>query len=148
LKILSSYPFPPLLVTEFLPGEEYSVDCLTDRGKTVLAVPRLREKMVNGISTKGRFVYDSEITRYCTQIIETIGLHGNIGLQVKRSEVGNPLLLEINPRVQGTIVAALGAGVNLPLLAIKQELGMAIQPEEMAVKWNTGFSRYWTELFY
>lgn len=148
LKILTSQPFPPLVVTEYLPGAEYSVDCLANKGKAVLVVPRLREKMINGISVQGRFVEEKDIIQYCTQIIEAIGLHGNIGIQVKRSKDGVPLLLEINPRVQGTIVAGLGAGVNLPLLAIKQELGLPICLEEMEMKWGTAFSRYWTEVFY
>lgn len=148
LKILSSQPFPPLVVTECLPGDEYSVDCIAKASKAVLVVPRKREKMINGISVQGRFVNDENIVRYCTEIIEQIGLHGNIGIQLKQSKNGDPLLLEINPRVQGTIVAALGAGVNLPLLAVKQELGITIQPEETNVKWGTAFARYWTEVFY
>jgi carbamoyl-phosphate synthase large subunit len=148
LKILTSQPFPPLVVTEYLPGEEYSVDCLADSGKAVLVVPRLRQKMINGISVQGRFVEEPDIIRYCKDIITAIGLHGNIGIQVKRSKEGKPLLLEINPRVQGTIVAGLGAGINLPLLAVKMAAGWAIQPEEWQVRWGTSFSRHWTEVYY
>ena len=148
LNILLSQPFPPLVVTEYLPGEEYSVDCLADHGKTMLALPRLRQKMINGISVQGTFVKDDAIIDYCRQIIEAIGLHGNIGIQLRRSKDGVPLLLEINPRVQGTIVAGLGAGVNLPLLAVKQELGLPVSPAQTEVKWGTSFSRYWTEVFY
>lgn len=148
LNILLSQPFPPLVVTEYLPGEEYSVDCLANNGKAVLVVPRLRGKTVNGISVQGRFVNDPDLIAYSAAIIEAIGLHGNIGIQLRRAKNGQPLLLEINPRVQGTIVAGIGAGVNLPLLAVKQELGWPIQPEEMQVKWGTVFSRYWTEVFY
>ena len=58
------------------------------------------------------------------------------------------MIIEINPRVQGTIVACLGAGVNLPVLAIKQELDLPISEEELQVKWGTKFSRYWDEVFY
>lgn len=148
LKILSSKNFPELLVSEYLPGEEYSVDCLADMGKTVLVVPRSRKKMVNGISVQGEFVRDEKIIDYSKSIIETLGLHGNIGIQVKYADNGNPLLVEINPRVQGTIVSALGAGVNLPLLAVKQASGIAIKEEELKVKWGTRFSRYWTEVYY
>lgn len=148
VSILASKPFPQLLVTEYLPGDEYSVDCLADEGRAILVVPRLRTKMINGISVKGTFLEDAAIIEYCRQIIEAIGLHGNIGIQVKKNGSGDPLLLEINPRVQGTIVAALGAGVNLPILAIKQELGMPIEQEEIRVLWGTQFSRYWTEVFY
>ncbi len=148
LRILSSQPFPPLVVTEYLPGEEYSVDCLAQHGKTLLVVPRLRQKMINGISVQGRFEKAPDVIAYCREIIAAIGLHGNIGIQVKRANDGRPLLLEINPRVQGTIVAGLGAGVNLPLLAVKQEAGLPVASSEMEVAWGTGFSRYWTEVFY
>lgn len=148
LRILSSQPFPPLVVAAFLPGEEYSVDCVAHEGEALLVVPRLRLKQINGISVQGRFVNDEGIIRYCKTIIKTIGLHGNIGLQVRRSKAGKPLLLEVNPRVQGTIVAALGAGINLPLLAVKNELQLAITEKEKQVKWGTSFSRYWTEVFY
>lgn len=148
LTILSSQPFPPLVLTEYLPGEEYSVDCLANHGKTVIAVPRLRRKMINGISVQGKFVQDEAIIHYCAAMIEAVGLHGNIGIQAKRSKEGSPLLLEINPRVQGTIVSALGAGVNLPLLAVRQELGLEVKKEELQVNWKTAFSRYWTEVFY
>ena len=34
------------------------------------------------------------------------------------------LLLECNPRIQGTSVAGLGCGVNLPLLAIYKALSL------------------------
>jgi carbamoyl-phosphate synthase large subunit len=148
LKILSAQSFPELLLSEYLPGHEYSVDCLANHGKVLLAVPRLRQKMINGISVQGEFVKDEAIIEYCTRIIEALHLHGNVGIQVKRSENGQPLLLEINPRVQGTIVAGIGAGINLPLLAIKKELNLPIEPSELQVKWGTRFSRYWTEVFY
>lgn len=148
VKILSSQPFPPLVVTEYLPGDEYSVDCVADHGKVLLVVPRLRQKMINGISVQGRFEKDTDIMGYCTRIIEAIGLHGNIGIQIKRNAEGKPLLLEINPRVQGTIVAALGAGVNLPLLAVENAMGSPLKEEMMEVKWGRAFSRYWTEVFY
>lgn len=148
VKILSSRLFPPLVVTEYLPADEYSVDCVANHGVALLVVPRLRQKMINGISVQGRFENDEAIVAYCTRIIEAIGLHGNLGIQVKRKADGQSLLLEINPRVQGTIVAALGAGVNLPLLAVKNEMGIPITEEEMNVRWGTSFSRYWTEVFY
>jgi len=148
LKILSSKKFPELLASEYLPGDEYSVDCLANQGVTELVVPRLRKKTINGISVQGEFVKDEAIISYCKNIIELLKLHGNIGIQVKYSENDQPLLLEINPRVQGTIVAGLGAGVNLPLLAVKQEVELPISEEELQVKWGTKFSRHWTEVYY
>ena len=104
--------------------------------------------MINGISVEGIFVQNDEIHRYCNKLIHELQLHGNIGIQLKGSEKGKFLLLEINPRVQGTISAALGAGINLPALAVKQELGLPILPEELQIRWGVHFSRYWREIFY
>lgn len=148
IRILSSGKFPELLVSEYLPGEEFSIDCLVNHGESVLIVPRLRKRTINGISVEGEFVKEDTIIDYCRHIIKELQLHGNIGIQVKRSSAGQFLILEINPRVQGTIPAALGAGVNLPVLAIKQELGLPISPSELEIKWGTKFSRHWEEVFY
>ena len=148
LRILSSGHFPELLVSDYLPGDEYSVDCLASNGQALLVVPRRRSRMINGISVAGTFEKNENIIHYCTRIIDELKLHGNIGIQVKGAEDGLYLILEINPRVQGTIVAGLGAGINLPALAIKQELELQISEEELQVKWGTNFIRYWTEVFY
>lgn len=148
LRILSSGGFPELLVSEYLPGEEYSVDCLANQGSSVVIVPRLRKRMINGISVEGEFVKQEEIISYCSQVLQELRLHGNIGIQVKKSASGKYQMLEINPRVQGTLSAGLGAGINLPELAIKQETGQPISPGELAVRWGTKFSRYWQEVFY
>jgi len=148
IQLLSQKPFPELLVCEYLPGEEYSIDCLAENGVLKIALPRLRQKMNNGISVKGEFQNDKAIIDYCNTIITILKLHGNIGIQLKRNIDGEALLLEINPRVQGSIVAGLGAGVNLPLLAIHQELGMSIELNKLNIRWGTSFSRYWTEVFH
>jgi carbamoyl-phosphate synthase large subunit len=148
VRILSSAPFPELLVTEYLPGEEYSVDCLANEGESILIIPRLRKKMQEGISIAGEFIKNEKIIRYCRDIIRELKLNGNIGVQVKGSSANEYLILEINPRVQGTISSALGAGVNLPLLAVKQALGENLATGEMEIRWGTKFSRYWQEVFY
>lgn len=147
-EILSNHSFPPLLVSEYLPGPEYSVDCLAKNGEPVVIVPRIRSKMKEGISVAGEFIHNKEIMKYCEDIIKSLHLHGNIGIQVKQAEDGVYKILEINPRVQGTISAGLGAGINLPLLAVKQELNIPIDEHDMQVIWGTKFIRYWEEVFY
>ncbi|HQU56691.1 MAG TPA: ATP-grasp domain-containing protein [Chitinophagaceae bacterium] len=147
LEIFTGHALPELLVSEYLPGDEYSVDCLANQGKAILVIPRLRKKMVNGISVAGEIIKEENIIQYCTTIVSELKLHGNIGIQVKKSAAGKFLILEINPRVQGTIAANLGAGINLPVLAIKQEFGWDIAEKEVQVKWGTGFLRYWNDYF-
>lgn len=147
-ELIEKYHFPEILISEYLPGIEFSVDCLANNGQPIVIVPRSRTKMKEGISVEGEFIYNKEIIEYCSDIIKSLHLHGNIGIQVKQAEDGRYKILEINPRVQGTISAGLGAGINLPALAIKQELSLPIEAEEMQVIWGTKFIRYWQEVFF
>ena len=57
-------PFPEYLVSEYLPGDEFTVDTLVFDGVPHCIIPRRRQKMVEGISTKGRFENNSEIISY------------------------------------------------------------------------------------
>lgn len=145
--ILRNREIPEILVSEYLPGEEYTIDTIVNQGKAELIIPRVRTKMNGGISIQGKFIYHKEIIQYCNDIISTMDLHGPIGIQVKQGKDRKFKILEINPRIQGTSVAALGAGINLPLLAVKQEFEN-IDFSKIKIKWGTGFSRYYEEVFY
>jgi len=149
MEILQSAHFPELMISEYLPGDEYSVDCVVHPGIEPLIIPRKRVQIRQGISTAGVFEQDHSIISYCRKILDSLpGLSGNIGIQVKRNNAGEPRLLEINPRVQGTIVAGLGAGVNLPLYALYLRLGKAIPDSMLNIVWNTHFVRVWKEIFW
>jgi hypothetical protein len=53
-----------LIVQEFLPGQEYSIDVLADSsGYVIAAVPRIWERVDSGVSVGGRTVHDSELER-------------------------------------------------------------------------------------
>ena len=139
-------PFPELIVMEYLPGEEYSVDVLVNEGEPLIVVPRLREKLKMGISFVGTAINDKEIINYSKRIVETLKLNGNIGFQFKRDKNGIPKIIECNPRVQGTIVLCTAAGANLVYLAVKLALGEKII--EPKIKWGTKMIRYWDEVYY
>ncbi len=146
-KILGGRPFPELLVSEYLPGDEYTVDTVVRDGVPKLILPRVRTKMNGGISVQGTFINQEEIILYCDCIIRSLNLNGPIGLQVKEDASGAYRLLEINPRIQGTSVAALGIGVNLPVLAVLQEFE-AIDFTALEIEWGKSFVRYYEEVFY
>lgn len=145
--VLGSRTFPPLIVSEYLPGIEFTVDALVQEGIPSLMLPRSRTKMNNGISVQGTFIRDEKIIHYCDQILRSLSLDGPIGLQVKQDREGVFKILEINPRIQGTSVAALGMGVNLPALSVQQLFEpVTIDPD--ALPWGTSFVRYYEEVFY
>lgn len=147
--LLRNHPIiPELLVMEYLPGTEYSVDLLVNRGHVLVSIPRRREQMVGGITTEGTVVDERDVTLYTTHIAEHLNLHGNVGVQVRRNQHGQVRLLEVNPRLQGTVVHCTGAGVNLPVQAVKLALGEDIRQGDLDVVWGTRMKRYWKEIFY
>lgn len=147
LSILRGHTFPELLISECLPGEEFTVDTLVGEGKAKLILPRVRTKMNGGISVQGTFLNHAEIIAYCTEVISTLDLEGPIGLQVKADEQNRFRILEINPRIQGTSVAALGLGINLPLLAVQDSIA-PVDLSNTKPLWGKSFVRYYEELFY
>jgi carbamoyl-phosphate synthase large subunit len=138
--------FPELLLMEYLPGEEYSVDVLAHQGKYIQAIPRSRDKIKMGISFVGRAIEDDQILNYSKQLIEKLGLHGNIGIQFRRDTNGIPKIIESNPRVQGTIVLCTAAGFNMVHNAVKLNMGEKLP--ECNIKWGTKMIRYWEESFF
>lgn len=147
--ILKDSPtIPETVVMEYLPYEEYSVDLLAKQGDVLIAIPRLREKIADGISVKGVIVKEEDVIDYTSRIVKVLGLNGNIGVQVRRDTHHQPKIIEINPRIQGTIVHCTAAGVNLPYLAIKLAKGLPISQKELNILWGTRMTRYWKEVFF
>ncbi len=148
LDLLSKGPFVPLLVSDYLEGDEYSVDCMIQDERVELIIPRKRVKINNGISVEGIIEKNEEVIEYCKQVLKRLNLNGPIGIQLKYSK-GKPYLLEINPRLQGTSVACLGAGINLPLLSAHIGLGSSIdwEAQRKKIKWGTHFYRMYQEVF-
>lgn len=137
--------FPELIVMEYLPGDEYSVDVLADNGKFISAIPRSRDHIKMGISFVGTVIEDNEIIGYSKRVVEGLRLNGNIGLQFKRDSKGIPKIIESNPRVQGTIVLCTAAGANMVYEAVK--IGIGEKPGITEIKWGLKMIRYWDELF-
>jgi carbamoyl-phosphate synthase large subunit len=137
--------FPELIVMEYLPGDEYSVDVLVDNGNFISAIPRSRDYIKMGISFAGTVVNDIEIIEYSRKVVEGLKLNGNIGLQFKRDKNGTPKIIESNPRVQGTIVLCTAAGENMVYEAVK--LGIGEKPDVPRINWGVKMIRYWDELF-
>lgn len=141
-------PIPEMVVSEYLPGDELTIDAIVNNGSILELMIRTRESMRSGISTSGRFIENQEVDAYVSAIIESLDIKtlvGNIGFQVKQSEAGDFLLLESNPRIQGTSVAALGCGVNLPSIAVNAALGNHLEYTKAEFVY---FSRFYDEVFH
>ncbi len=113
----------PRLICAWLPGREYSVDVLADRGRVLASVVRHRLAAVGGLATVARTVDEPELDRAAAQVVETLGLSYVNNVQFRRDASGQPRILEVNPRIPGTISLTVEAGLNLPLAACALALG-------------------------
>jgi carbamoyl-phosphate synthase large subunit len=116
-----------LIVQEFLPGQEYSIDVLAGRdGHIVAAVPRVREKVDSGVSVAGRTLRDHELEEFGTAVAQCTGLTYIANVQCRRDHAGRPALLEVNPRAPGALPLTMAAGVDMPRFALDALLGRGV----------------------
>ena len=101
-----------ILGMEYLSGEEYSVDILAKDGKVLQIAIRTRDTVMDGFSHKATFVENNLISSVCVRLVEKLNLNGLVGFQFKENELGTPIILECNPRVQGGIFFARKAGID------------------------------------
>ena len=122
---------PDLLVTEFLPGDELSVDCFTDAsGRLRFVGPRTRDRVQMGISFRSASVpVTEEIRGFAETINRELKLDGAWFFQVKRDAEGRYKLLEFAPRQASTMGLYRHAGVNFALLSLFNAMRLPVDVE-------------------
>ncbi len=145
-EILSSKAnFPTIMVMEYLPGTEYTVDLLADKGKVLYNCCRKSLNMENSIMLDGIVENNTDVLDICKQVTEKLKLDGNIGFDVKERADGTAVIMECNPRITAGISLFTAAGVNLLYLRIKQLLGEELPKAEP--KTGVKMKRRWKEMF-
>jgi predicted ATP-grasp superfamily ATP-dependent carboligase len=108
-----------LLLLENLTGQEYTVDCFTNKdGKLLFSEGRVRQRISGGISVNSATVDDERFIAMANAINQKIKLRGVWFFQVKENAEQDLVLMEIAPRVAGTMGLARCKGVNLVLLSL------------------------------
>ena len=108
------------VICEYLSGPEYTIDCFSDRhGELRFAMQRIRERTKAGISVRSHNLEpDPAMREIALAINERLHMRGVWFFQLKRNDAGGYRLLEVAPRVAGTMCLERALGVNLPALAI------------------------------
>jgi carbamoyl-phosphate synthase large subunit len=134
-----------ILVQEYLPGEEYSVDVyVRGDGRVIAAVPRERMKTDSGIAVTARTVDVPEVIEFARRVAEAIGVRYVANVQFKRAADGIFKLLEVNPRFPGTLPLTTAAGVDMPKLLVDDVAGKKLPDGPLPFK-EIMVVRYWTE---
>ncbi|MGA9583169.1 MAG: ATP-grasp domain-containing protein [Allosphingosinicella sp.] len=143
---------PDPLICEYLPGEEFTIDCFSDRERGLLfAGARVRLRLKNGIAVHTRTVDLPEAREIAARIGEALAMRGAWFFQLRRAADGELALLEVAPRIPGSMSAHRVKGINFPLLSLfeMERLPISIleQPYEVEVD-RVLSNRYRTDLDY
>ena len=120
-----------LLIQEYLPGAEFTVDCFTDRhGRLLVCEGRERVRVRMGTSMHGRGAgpeRTAEIRSLGEAISSRLGLRGAWFFQLKEDAGGALRLLEVDVRIAGTMALNRVRGVNFPLLSLYDLAGLDVE---------------------
>jgi hypothetical protein len=119
---------PTLLIVEYLPREEFTIDCFTNRhGDLLFSQARIRERVSGGISVSSRPVEDEILSQLAARINDRLRFRGAWFFQVKKNASGEFVLMEIATRIAGTMGMVRCQGVNLALLSVFDALDMDVE---------------------
>jgi len=123
---------PPVVVQEFVDGEEYNVIALGDGlGGLVGAVPMKKMLLTDkGKGWAGITIKAPELLALATQFMSATRWAGACEIEVIRDKHGDHHVIEINPRFPAWVHLATAAGINMPHLLTQMALGKHIIPQQ------------------
>ena len=135
------------VICEYLPGEEYTVDCFTNfQGELKVISPRSRNRLLAGVCVSGKTEeLADEIKHIAERINSKLKFNGLWWFQIKKDVNGKWKLLEISTRCAGTMCLTRAKGLNLPLLSVYNALGYDVKacPNNVQITMDrTLISRY------
>lgn len=142
-----------LIICEYLPGDEISIDCFTDKSGWLKFIgPRTRARTFNGISSRSNNMEISEeIKNIALDINNKLNLRGYWFFQMKKDNLGKYKLLEISTRLAGTACLNRNLDINFPLLSVLDMAGYDIDiiPNKYNIEIDrTLISRYKIDYYY
>ncbi len=117
-----------VLISEYLPGEELTVDCFTDKnGKLIFIGPRTRERITMGISFASNTIkLDKDIENIAKDLNNTLKFNGAWFFQVKKDINQKYKLMEFSVRQAGTMALYRELGINFAALSIFNAMGLDV----------------------
>lgn len=116
-----------LMVLEYLPGKEYTIDCFTNKdGNLLFCEGRCRERINNGITNSSKLVKNDKFKEIAEKINSALSFRGMWFFQVKEDLNNQLTLMEISPRIAGTMGLFRTMGVNFVELSLFDQMDMDV----------------------
>ena len=124
-EIFKNREFENIIITEFLPGNEYCVDLLMDpvTHKVLTGLTRYNRAVNLSLTNRGEIIENAKLFEIGKYAAEKLNLSYGINIDIKLDVNNRPKILEINPRLPATSFLATSAGLNLPLFSIYLAIG-------------------------
>ena len=136
---------PRILLTEYLPGDYYSVEILSKHGHPYYIIPKKRIIGSASCTTLGKIDFNPRVIEKARLICEAFHLDYIQNYEMKLNDEGEPIPYDLNPRVPASIALSAAVGANLLYFSVK----MAIGEEVPRVDLNSDLKmiRYYKELY-
>lgn len=120
----------PLILQEFVSGEEVNVTAIGDGEGNMTGMVAMRKQYVTdkGKAWSGVSITDDKLAALSKKIIRALKWRGGLELEVIRTDNEKYYLLEINPRFPAWVYLATGCGQNHPAMLVRMALGEKVNP--------------------
>jgi carbamoyl-phosphate synthase large subunit len=144
------YVEEPVMVQWLMGGDEFSMDCLSDReGRCLNVIPRTMIESRGGESIKGTVIADRELIDLGRRVVEALGVRGPCTVQAFRDPDIGLGITDVNTRFGGAYPAPMYAarpGQTYPELILRMARGKAVAPHLGDFRAGMTFTRYFWQL--
>lgn len=122
----------PIIIQEFIRGNEYNVTGLGDgKGNTIAAVPMRKQYITDkGKAWGGISIADPKMLELTRHFLKETKWRGGFELELMKNSDNEFYLLEINPRMPAWIYLAVGVGQNIPEALVNLAMGNEVKAFE------------------
>jgi predicted ATP-grasp superfamily ATP-dependent carboligase len=121
-----------VIAQQLATGRKESVSLFIANGEMLAFCGAVAERTtppLGGVSVQREsFAVPQSLLDAAVNLATTIGVDGACEVEFRGDAKGNPLLMEINPRLAGTLENAMHSGVNFPLMIWQWATGQPIEP--------------------
>lgn len=131
-KDLDYYKEEGSFISEFIEGQEYVVDGVSDlKGKVIACIPRIRIEARGGICTKAQTIKDKELEKLAIKVAEIFKMVGSWNIQFIKGKK-RTVVIDVNNRLpSGGTPLAVASGLNIPDMMVKLALGEKVRKPKL-----------------